>query len=168
MAKNMTEILSMSLVPGWLQTVKFGDVFIETGTGEGGGIWEAARAGFREIHSIDVETKPEIKIPGVAINQYTCRSDYGLMQLLGEINEPFTVFLDAHKRGEKSPLRDELFQLEWCGDQHRILIDDLRRYRDGTWGPSIPELLAILGKNYSIAYADNLVALNDILIATRQ
>lgn len=158
----------MSLIPGFLETVKFGDIFIETGTGGGGGVWEASAAGFRDIITID---HAEVDFPEPPGNVYrlTGHSPAMLGEVLGWTTAAFTLFLDAHESGKSSPLSDELDAVDkFAKFPHRILIDDLRRYYDRTWNPPVAAIIKRLLLNYDIAFAPNRVQWDDILIATRR
>lgn len=157
----------MSLIPGFLATVKHGDIFVETGTGAGGGIWEAFSAGFKEIYTIDRIIRDDLPLPaGGIIYLVHGASENMLPEVIRALRGPATFFLDAHTRGEKSPLLTELYHIGHKMDYaHTILIDDLRRYVDGTYEPKLDRIIRQLLPEYSISFAPNRVAWNDILIA---
>lgn len=158
---------SMSLIPGFLKTVKHGDIFVETGTGAGGGIWEAFNAGFAQIISIDLLIRDNLPIPSEKeIHLLQGDSAVILSDVVKGIYAPATFFLDAHTRGEASPLLSELYAIERLSNNaHTILIDDLRRYVDGTWTPKLDRIIRQLLPHYDISFAPNRVQWDDILIA---
>lgn len=163
---------SQSLIPGFLSAVKQGDIFVETGTADGGGIWAAFDAGFRVIHSIDDATHRPDDLPrwtplgeGEGVFLHHGDSALTLRALLQRLSGPATFFLDAHTLGRESPLADELRALRNYPHPHTIIIDDLRYYIDGSWQPPLSVIVMLLERRYNISFAPNKARWDDLLIA---
>ena len=110
--------------------------FVETGTFGGDGAQKALNAGFSEIRTIEYEmnnynysrerfkNRPEVKI-------WQGSSATGLWDMISDIKEPITFWLDAHiyppLEGVKNcPLIEELEQIKRHPIKtHTILIDDM-------------------------------------------
>lgn len=118
-------------------------VFIETGTYIGDGVRSALKAGFERIISIELDTKRYLaakkQFKGYE-NVKIIRGDSGIIlpQILKDINEPCTFWLDAHYCGEALELGIEIAD-KWCPmseelgaiknhhiKSHTIIIDDMR------------------------------------------
>lgn len=114
-------------------------IFVETGTFGGEGIRLALEAGFEIIYSMDIEktfvenarkrfeNNPNVKI-------FLKDSGYQLCEVIAEIDEPVTFWLDAHNgfpnpnavEVKNTPLIEELDQIKYHPIKtHTILIDDL-------------------------------------------
>ncbi len=112
-------------------------VFVETGTFLGTGIRKALEAGFEEIHSIEINpvaaslAKKQFS-DNPHIHIYEGDSGEMLSDVLQNIHEPVTFWLDAHGKPESSggkhtPVLKELEQIaEHPIKEHIILIDDLQ------------------------------------------
>lgn len=162
------------------------EVFIETGSGGGEGIMAALKAQFKKIHSIELSDacyarcverfghrKRRVKL-------YHGDSRQILPQILSEINERCTFWIDAHYcgwptagEGDSIPIMDELKTIaKHHIKNHTILIDDMRLVRDkeGEWKNfpyctcDIEEFIHSMNPNYKISYVFGEVE-NDILIA---
>ncbi|MEX0940420.1 MAG: hypothetical protein WDZ41_03600 [Candidatus Babeliales bacterium] len=111
--------------------------FVETGTFSGDGIRFALRAGFREIHSIEInekffsEAKKKFKQNS---NVHIWHGDSGkiLLNVIRNIQEPITFWLDGHngwpdpQQKKNTPLLEELEQIKQHHIKtHTILIDDM-------------------------------------------
>lgn len=173
----MTKIKSMSLPDGLLARYKCGDTFIETGTGGGGGIQAALDAGFRTVASIDTDEEKYLAARRNFPNRYFGHkvlpmwgnSPQVLAQLIPLTNtfgRGCTIFLDAHHKDHPSPLRAELDQILKLTVPHVLIIDDLHRYRDGTWLPSWGDIMDILIPHYWLRELPNSVAPDNLLIGT--
>ena len=105
-------------------------VFIETGSYIGKGIQHAIGAGFKDIYSIEI--MPEyFNICSGAFAGYNNihlllgDSPLVLSEILNNINESVTFWLDAHIGGAVSPLLAELEVIRRHPIKtHTILIDD--------------------------------------------
>lgn len=160
-------------------------VFIETGSYGGDGIVAALKAGFRDIHSIELSDF----YYGLCTERYTQSNVHlyhgdtvdVLPEILKDIDEPCTFWLDAHwcdpntaKGKYPIPLAQELKIINNHRIKtHTILIDDCRLIRDkhSEWKVDFPYTLkelenAIMEINpyYKITYIDGF-AKNDILVA---
>ena len=161
-------------------------VFIETGSYAGWGIEAAVTAGFEKIHSIEVNDYfYQICRKKFAnqknVNLYCGDSILILPQLLQEIDERCTFWLDAHYMSDPNtaggimpvPLMEELKIIK----QHKIkdntiIIDDIRLLRnheaewvDLPYGVSDVEVFIYsINPDYKITYAFG-EAEDDILIA---
>jgi hypothetical protein len=111
--------------------------FVETGTFGGDGILKALAAGFSQIRSIEYD--PAI-FSAVCMRfkyrnnvQLFCGdSAQSLWDIIKDIQEPITFWLDAHiyppraDGGKNCPLLEELEQIKWHPIKtHTILIDDM-------------------------------------------
>lgn len=114
------------------------DVFVETGTFGGDGIQKALDAGFNIIYSLDIDFNQIRNVrhrfkntPNVHV--YWKDSSYQLWDVIKDINEPVTFWLDAHNgfpdpnsTAKNTPLIEELEQIKWHPIKtHTILIDDM-------------------------------------------
>lgn len=114
-------------------------IFVETGTFGGEGIQLALNAGFEVIYSMDIEplfvknarnrfeNNPNVHL-------FLKNSGYELLEVIADINEPVTFWLDAHNGFpdplavdvKNTPLLEELDQIKQHHiKNHTILIDDL-------------------------------------------
>lgn len=113
--------------------------FVETGTCSGDGVQRALEAKFEEIHSIDIDkncAKKAYSMFSSNKNVHLWQGDSGvaLWDIIKDINEPITFWLDAHNststplpRGRNTPLLRELEQIRRHPiKNHTILIDDMR------------------------------------------
>lgn len=155
--------------------------FVETGSYAGEGLELALKAGFQEIHSIELSEhfyhecqKKFEACPTVHLWQ----GDSGLMldQVIEGIQEPITFWLDGHwsngntaKGSTFTPILKELEAIQRHPIKtHTILIDDIRCF--GTYDFDFIELQQIIQKimeinpNYIITYQDGFQS-NDILVA---
>lgn len=119
----------------------FGDFlnhyFVETGTYCGNGVIKALQAGFQEVRSIEFDNNnyntSRARLAGcknVKIVHGSSACD--LWNLIQDINQPITFWLDAHicpalaDGGKNCPLLEELEQIKWHPiKNHTILIDDM-------------------------------------------
>lgn len=111
--------------------------FVETGSFSGDGIQKALNAGFPEIHSLEIyypfvenckrrfQNKPQVHI-------WHKDSGKQLFEVIENINEPITFWLDGHNGwpdpngGKNTPLLEELDQIKLHPlKTHTILIDDM-------------------------------------------
>jgi len=117
------------------------DIFVETGSGHGGGIQSALKYGFKEIHSIEINKESYDFCVGFFNNKnlhlYLGDSLVILPQILANIKTKATFLLDAHvgrmnqEHGELiCPVLEELKMIighsKILGIKHSILIDDVR------------------------------------------
>lgn len=185
----------MPLTKDTLEKYKVGDIFFETGVGKGDGVLKALSAGYKKIISIEV-AKQHIR---VATERFKDKVEDGIVdiilgdssvllpELIKEINEPITFWLDAHwdfgpGRGKVvCPLYEELQAIKNHPIKtHLIMIDDMRIIgTDHHWGKTVKrdkllELIKEINPDYKIDYTDGdiskidqpeKIVQNDILVA---
>lgn len=156
------------------------NIFIETGTYDGGGVTIALKAGFKEIHSIEFSQK--LYEGNIAkfqsypnVHLYNGDSGYILGEILKTIKEPVTFWLDAHNFNgifgdRQCPLILELEQIaQHKIKTHTILIDDHRIFKVKEWGISPEEVIVAIKKinpKYNISFEANNQAHDDVIVAT--
>ena len=137
------------------------NVFIETGTGTGGGVSAALTAGFDTVYSI--ELSPQLheeckeRFQGDSrVKLILGNSLDELPKLLEEISEPFFLFLDAHYSGGpfigenmKSFLPKELNRIESFSGKFEdsvVVVDDMGHWlgKDDRFVALINELVTKL------------------------
>lgn len=112
------------------------DVFVETGTQKGNGILFALRAGFADIHSVEILDDFVNNARKMFRNYDNVRiwqGDSGIIlwDVIKEIDKPITFWLDGHagmpqEHGNNTPLLAELEQIKKHPIKtHTILIDDM-------------------------------------------
>jgi hypothetical protein len=145
------------------------NVYIETGTGEGGGVSAALDAGFDTVYSI--ELNPQLydeckeRFQGDSrVKLILGDSLEELPRLLEEISVPFFLFLDAHYSGGpfigenmKSFLPKELNRIESFSDKFEdsvIVVDDMGHWlgKDEGFVALINELVTKLKPQGAISY----------------
>lgn len=156
-------------------------VFVESGSFLGDGIRCALLSNFKEIHSIELSPKYVFickeRFRDYA-NIFIHKGDSGkvLLDVIKNINEPITFWLDGHCSGEDTaygesmtPILQELEQIKQHHiKNHTILIDDVRLF--GTWEfdhitkEQILAKLYEINPNYTITYENGFVE-GDILVA---
>ena len=112
-------------------------VFVETGTFHGDGIYKALKAGFQNIFSLesdaDLAERAKRRYSRNSKVSIVCGdSAVALWDLIQDIQEPITFWLDAHSYppredgGKNCPLLEELEQISRHPIKtHTILIDDM-------------------------------------------
>lgn len=159
--------------------------FVETGTYSGYGIQLALNAGFANIRSIEFDVQHCISAqrrfahyPNVKI--YQGDSSVNLWELIQDIDEPVTFWLDAHvcparsDGGKNCPLIAELEQIKQHPIKtHIILIDDMHCCNtvlfDFMNQKTFIDKLLEINPNYEIRYIDGGNAgeyKNNIMVAT--
>lgn len=142
--------------------------FIETGTFGGNAVQKALDAGFLEVRSIDCERDHYRycleRFQGMQhVKLFLGDSSKDLWQLIQDIDEPVTFWLDAHifpprtDGGKNCPLIEELEQIKQHPIKtHTILIDDMhcsgtRAFDDLTQEDIIQKILEI-NPDYHISF----------------
>lgn len=153
----------------------FNRVLIETGSGSGEGIGAALMAGFDQVISIELSPKMfSICSDKYKDNKQVCLffgdSQEMLDQVLKEINEPVTFWLDAHASGgdtagaDLPPLMEELAIIKKHSIKtHTILIDDLRCWN---WNNMLKKSILDINPDYEVVLEDSSLFKNDIMAAT--
>lgn len=176
--------MSMTL-PGALLRHYANQVFVETGTYEGGGVALAIEAGFEEIYSIEVDPDQHCaaarRFAGVrTVHLHLGDSIDVLPRLLASINQRATIWLDAHFTPDAKgasrrtgalpfPLVAELRAIASFSMRrdHIILIDDRAAFKSefGTDDDAVRSLLLGINAGYRISYEDSTYRKADIVIA---
>ncbi len=192
--------MSLSLTTETLGKYTYNKYFLETGTFTGGGVEVARLCGFEQIISIEADKRLYDSVVNNYknvdnIHLYHGDSELVLPEIIAEIDEPITFFLDSHivdmnKEISKEisnreiPLTQELEAIKAHPIKtHTILIDDKRmmgmtqdyyKRQCGGWiteeWAGIPkqlvmELLNEINSDYEIVYEDTVNAKGDIIVA---
>ena len=118
------------------------DIFVETGSGSGGGIDNALKYGFKEIHSIEINKQLYQyclrKYKGnIKVNLYCGDSIEILPKILAKIDKKTTFLLDAHVMDVSTlhgkiicPVLEEIKMIithaQSLKIKHSILVDDVK------------------------------------------
>jgi hypothetical protein len=159
------------------------EIFIETGSYVGDGIQQALDAGFKSVISIELSDKYYT----ISSNRFIYNTKVKIIkgdsfkvlpELLKNINEPVTFWLDGHHScGDTAlgdywaPLIQELDVIkEHPVKTHTIMIDDMRCWQapnpvHGFYKDDIFEKLKEINPDYKFTYEDGLEK-NDILVAS--
>lgn len=168
-------------LPDWI-TERYAALgtFVETGTYEGGAVRQALDAGFRAVHSVESNR--------AAFNQCTRRfkaletvhlyfgpSVAWLPEILGALDGPALIWLDAHHVEGRWPLRAELGFLSLAPRHgHVIAIDDMDilygRRRPENWSTGctpydIHNQLRRINPDYELHLVDSRERPTSILLA---
>ena len=144
--------------------------FVETGTLDGNGLFVAAEAGFTHLRSIEALPNPyrgAVKrtknLPNVRI--WLGNSATDLWDMIQDIDEPITFWLDAHiypakKNVQNCPLKEELAQIaQHPIKTHTILIDDMicagTAAFDYLTRKDIEGFILAINPDYQISYVDH-------------
>ena len=147
-------------------------IFVETGTRFGYGVQTALDVGFEKIYSIEINeelfqkswerfrnNEKVILIKGDSKNEF--------IRILKQIQEPATIWLDAHT-AIITPLMNELGALlQHPIKNHTLLIDDVRDLKN-VYKMKIDDVvkkLKEINPNYHISFIDNTRYPNNILVA---
>ena len=155
--------------------------FVESGSLIGQGIHQAMRAGYRNIYSIELSPYffekcrrkfshyPHVKL-------FLGDSGKILKDVIKDINEPITFWLDGHYSGgitakgnSSTPILQELEAIKNHPIKtHTILIDDARQFGryefDYITLDEIMQKILEINSKYKFSYEDGYVS-NDILVA---
>lgn len=157
------------------------ETFIETGSYLGDGIQNALDAGFQHVYSIELAPHHYHRCcnrfaGNPKVHLYLGDSSVVLSQILQNINEPVTFWLDGHyswgdtAKGEtNTPLMKELAIIaEHPIKTHTILIDDVRQFGtvefDFLKQDEILDMLRAINPDYIFYYEDGYQK-NDVLVA---
>lgn len=158
------------------------NIFVETGTCEGGGVALALSLGFDKIYSIEINLERQLRnmdrfIRNSRVTLLTGDSGLEFPQLIPMINEQATFWLDAHCERKSQvmrtwcPLYEELAAISRSSiKNHIIMIDDMRVIGVTKWGKRVAKdriinMIMTINPEYKISYEDNTIAQNDILVA---
>ena len=155
--------------------------FVESGSYKGEGIRCALNTGFEYIYSVELNHSYYNYCKNMFLdnpNVFLFMWDSGdiLFDIIKDINEPITFWLDGHctidsinNRKSHSPILKELEAIKKHHiKNHTILIDDIRDFGtlwfDFVTLSKVIEKIMEINPNYKISYLDGCVA-NDILVA---
>ncbi len=155
-------------------------VFVETGTAGGGGVFMALYAGFREIYSTEVNQELyalAVRRVGDLPNIHLHFGDSGVMlekKILRMVKEPALFWLDAHSwpidpRGENCPILRELKAIAAHPIKtHTILIDDIRLFGTEAFDfieiEELVQAIKAINPNYTITFEEGYQE-RDVLVA---
>lgn len=156
--------------------------FLETGTANADCVRLALEVGFKKVISIELDEtlqneniqKYQSFINEGKVNLITGDSLWELINLVPELDNPTTFWLDAHvdfgpMGTKRCPLYEELSAIKQSKIKtHTILIDDMR-ILGGHWGEGISveglkERLLGINPNYKFTFENGWTS-NDILVA---
>jgi hypothetical protein len=167
-------LITFSSLSGNIGPQGFGEFcqtyFVETGTFCGNGIQKALDAGFQQIRSIEFDNNfanhSKLRFAHYSnVKIYRGDSSVDLWNVIKDINQPITFWLDAHiypprtDGGKNCPLIEELDQIKRHPiKSHIILIDDMHccgtaSFDFMTHEDFINKLLEI-NPDYQIRYVD--------------
>lgn len=159
------------------------EVFIETGSYDGRGIEFALMAGFREVHSIEIDprryTDCAVKyMPFMDVHVYFGDTLKLLGPLLERVQRRAVIWLDAHPIGAGDncprglaewPLMGELAILKHRSlrHDHTLLIDDRDCFSKlfGTTDDLVEKAIREIDPRYQFTLEPNTMMPNDILAA---
>lgn len=157
------------------------DFFVETGSFTGGAIETAIEAGFSDIRSVEIDpsmyaTCVEKFRHDLRVTLYFGDSLALLSEMIADISDPITFWLDAHAGNSNTsgrvpyPLLEELEIIaEHPVKNHVIMIDDVRLFGKGGWKDvtrfKVLDKLLAINRDYEITFVDSNGFQSDILIA---
>lgn len=169
----LTALLSTSLMGNIPPSIGFepfpNNYFVETGTFGGQGVTLALRANFKNIRTIELDNhlfneakKRFANVKNVTL--YKGNSGEILFDIIKDIDEPITFWLDAHNgvydpKGNNTPLLKELEEIgKHHIKNHTILIDDMhccgRDLFDYITKEDIIKKIKEINPDYAITYID--------------
>ncbi len=159
-----------------------GTTFIETGTHKGHGVETALEVGFEKVISIEIsndwintaKSRPVISraIDKGKVQIIKGNSAKKLWEVLRNIKEPSTLWLDAHTRSQSVIIKELKSIIQERHSQHTILIDDVDVMGNSNhrWGYNvrikrIEKMLRRINSDYNIFYVSG-ERYRDILVTT--
>lgn len=154
--------------------------FVETGTYRGGAVELAIEAGFSDIRSVEIDLElfehcRERFANDTRVTLYWGDSLDRLPEMICDIDEPITFWLDAHNGNSSTsgkmyaPILKELELISHHPvKDHVIIIDDVRLMGSTEWGVTKEDVIEAIHKinpRYVINYEDSRAAEKDIMIA---
>jgi hypothetical protein len=156
--------------------------FVETGTYKGEGIQCAVNSGFEFVRSVEIdETRYNdcfLKFrDNKNVSLYFGSTEDMLWNMIKDINEPITFWLDAHWSGDGEPMSNQKCPLETelkiisqhPIKTHTIMVDDMRccntDYFDFKSKELIEQAILKINPEYKLVY-ENSWEPSDILVAT--
>lgn len=138
------------------------DVFIETGTYQGGAVDYALSRGIKEVHTVEFnmdfyESLVKKYDGDKRVNLYHGSSSEVMPQIMSVVNKRALIWLDAHDTfgtGGGVPTVDELLVImNHEINNHTILIDDIPMYFGN--GEAVRKLLLAINPAYEISMVEN-------------
>lgn len=175
-------IVDSHLKPEYLAKYGNGDTFIETGTYLGDTVHLAVEAGYKKVHSTELNSELFSNAVKLFASNQRVQIWLGdsvdiLPEILESVKTPATYWLDAHASGPLgggksggSPVIDELRLIRDLGNnESTIFIDDRRLFGSAEWSGVKEEdaiaLLKEINPNYNIYYLDGHTK-EDVICAT--
>ena len=175
-------VIDSHLNEEYLEKYGNGKIFIETGTYLGDTVHLALQSGYEKIHSIELNSDLFYNAVTAFSENPNVRIWFGdsvdcLSEILEQINEPATFWLDAHASGPLpggksggSPVLDELRIIaNHPIKEHTIFIDDRRLFGGAEWSfvteDSAIQLIKEINPSYNIYHLDGHTP-EDVLCAT--
>ena len=172
---------AFSIAPDGLFSKYPNNYFVETGSHHGNGIKLALKAHFKNIYSIELNSSLfdlcSAKFQTYQnVHLFLGDSSKVLEEVISDIAEPITFWLDGHysgpktSKGEKfSPILEELEQIKIHPiKNHTIIIDDVRlmsgKYFDSVSLDQIKQFILTMNPKYKFILHDGYIE-KDILIA---
>jgi len=170
----------MPIINNLFERYKNTEYFVESGSFLGNGIQNAINAGFKYISSI--ELSPEFyyhcseKFKNIEnVKLFFGDTEDQLDDIISQINEPITFWLDGHNSGgptacgkHESPLMQELEIIKKHSIKtHTIIIDDLRCWKKPQYDfdqKDVINFLKTINFEYKIVFEDG-IEKNDIVVA---
>lgn len=155
-------------LPTYARARRWSETLIETGTHDGHGVMAALLAGFKHVHTVELDpelmkrARSEVGGQWGAVQYYCGDSSELLGKILGEFAvTPVAVLLDAHPMNggeEVGPLRKELEALKRAPrHDHLIMVDDFDLVGHEIAGITQHEVRTLL---YAINHGYNFVVLD--------
>ncbi len=155
--------------------------FIETGAYTGDGVQVALDAGFLKVYSIELDPELFLKtrkryLENEKVKIFAGDSSKKLKDVMRDIKEPVTFWLDAHFAGDgtakgkvATPVLEELEQIRRHPVKtHTILIDDVRQFGTEDFEyvtiEQVKAKILKINPEYQFTFEDGYVP-NDVLVA---
>lgn len=158
--------------------------FVETGTFEGETLDVVSQSNlFQQIYSIELSYFYYEKCKNKFKNKENIEivfgnSKYDLSNVINNIKEPITFWLDSHWSDHSNiandeeticPIMEELEQIKNHPiKNHTIIVDDIRLMNDSDFPVNLVEIvnkILRINPNYTIKFFDDFAARNDVLVA---
>ena len=148
-------------------------IFVETGTNIGEGVQCALDVGFEEIYSIEINEEffkksSERFRDNEKVNLIKGDSKEEFIKILRQIQEPATIWLDAHTATDASIIEELEALRQHPVKNHIILIDDIidfkKVYENIKFNDLMKKIKEINSK-YHTSFIDNTHYTNNILLA---
>lgn len=159
-------------------------IFIESGSLYGDTIQRALDCGYNTVYSIEIDDglyklvkgRFDEQIKNGKVKLYHGSTIDVLPNILKDIDEPVTFWLDAHLHNgdygvvHNAPVVEELSIIsEHHVKSHLVMVDDMRIIRNTSWGrgnmeQTVLEKVKKINPDYDISYCNG-INVNDVLVA---